>query len=236
MAPGIKVCPSCGGLYTGSTERCLGCIVRALPAAAQTPALTRAQRRAADRAERARELAMHQTETRRERKRKQTEKRAVPQPLPRPAQPMPPTASAAPKLPQKPKPKRPNTNPPGLVQTHGSVRMPRPTPSLGALSRAEGTTRTEVGPSGRMIKKLIVQCSCGGENANCFKCDGTGYCETEIASDFGAQVPTDPLRSRSKVSGTAETHFSGDERGGGTYGIRERGRFGSNPLHDDHDE
>lgn len=236
MAPGIKVCQTCGGLYTGSTERCLDCIVHAMPPPAHIPALTRAQRRAAEQERRARDLAASRAKINRERRYSPTAKAPAAAQQSKVGKAPPPTASGPSKLPQRAMPKYVNTNPPGIVQKRGTVWMPSPSPSLGALTRTEGEIRTVVGPGGRMIKKVTIQCSCRGENSNCFKCDGTGYCEAEIVSEPSRPAPIDQVRSRNQNASQPETHFTGDGRGGETYGIRERGRFGSNPLRDDHDE
>lgn len=72
-------------------------------------------------------------------------------------------------------------------------------------------------------------------NAGCFKCDGTGYCEVELDHGTAEQGPVDQIRAQQNRPAEPEVGFSGDPRGGETYGIREHGRFGSNPLHDDFD-
>lgn len=112
-------------------------------------------------------------------------------------------------------------------------------PALGSLGE---TCKNVGGILGRQTKAGMTtrfenaDCSCGGENANCFKCDGTGYYRREIVE----KMQTEPASSVSKLrsgnvnSTQVEAHFSNDARGG-LYGLRECGRFSSNPLHDDYD-
>ena len=79
-----------------------------------------------------------------------------------------------------------------------------------------------------------ASCSCGGENEKCFRCDGTGYYTKQVVST-SVNSPSSILRNiRLNNQASTEISFSNDARGG-EYGIREQGRFGSNPLHDDHD-
>ena len=81
-----------------------------------------------------------------------------------------------------------------------------------------------------------ADCTCGGNNERCTRCGGTGYYTKEVVDQF-IGTPKTPWTDKSNRVGfrsTQESTFSNDQRGDG-YGIRERGRFGSNPLHDDHD-
>jgi hypothetical protein len=235
MAQGIKECATCGGLYTGSAERCLGCIFRSLPPAVSSSPKTRAERRAVARAKQAHQQQAAQVE------RNASERSQCRQPSPQSntlAKPQPAGQAHAPKtlpnLRKRSPSKRVDTNLPGKTQVVGSVPIPPPEPGLGAQARSEGSVRAEVGMHGRVLKKATVQCSCLGNNQSCFKCDGTGYCEVELAPE-ALLDRVDTLRARTREA-QPEVHFSGDPRGGEPYGIRERGRFGSNPLHDDHNE
>ncbi len=100
---------------------------------------------------------------------------------------------------------------------------------------------TEVGTSlGKATKGQLAityeqaSCSCDGENENCFRCDGTGYYTKQVVPN-SANSPASILSSlRQRNQAATESSFSNDARGG-DYGIRERGRYGSNPLYDDHD-
>lgn len=78
-------------------------------------------------------------------------------------------------------------------------------------------------------------CSCGGENENCYRCDGTGFYVKKVMQDTSKLPPVSPnSRLRTRNQAPAESTFSNDARGG-EYGIREQGRYGSSPLHDDHE-
>ena len=85
-------------------------------------------------------------------------------------------------------------------------------------------------PKGKFID-VSENCSCGGENENCFKCYGTG---TEIKT-----IATTPGHDTTLFANTRQvasvSGISNDSRGG-SFSIREKGSFDSRPLHDDHDE
>jgi hypothetical protein len=55
-----------------------------------------------------------------------------------------------------------------------------------------------------------------------------------LAEDAPERI-IDKLRRAEHSPTYVETSFSKDSRGGENYSIRERGRYGSSPLHDDHD-
>lgn len=98
-------------------------------------------------------------------------------------------------------------------------------------------SQVSVRPQVRLPKDatvVLVQsaCSCGGENANCFKCFGTGFYEKKEVLELQLPLTTKSVPARTDRLPTA---FSADARGGG-YAIRESGRFLSNPLHDDYGE
>lgn len=114
----------------------------------------------------------------------------------------------------------------------GKVVENLPTTSFGT---AVGTSlgRSTQGQLAITYEKAV--CSCGGENENCFKCDGTGFYTRQVVEDTSKLPPPLPNgRLRTKNQTYAESTFSNDSRGG-EYGIRERGRYGSGPLHDDHE-
>jgi hypothetical protein len=245
MAPGIKTCPSCGGLYTGATDRCMGCILSSHAPPPPEVKLSRAERRAAERARRVRKAKEASATIGPAQRTHPPKKKRPKQPTPSPQQTSWANRTSKPSLAPPPplkrlKPNRPKPVPPKqpvYEQKRGSVPMPTQEPGLGALARAEGRVRAEVGPGGRVVKRATVQCTCLGMNQNCFKCDGTGYCEIELVNSASSS----PIISTQKPSSAhnpapTESHFSNDSRGGDPYGIRERGRFSSNPLHDDYDE
>lgn len=100
---------------------------------------------------------------------------------------------------------------------------------------------TEVGTTlGKATKGQLAityeqaSCSCGGENEKCFRCDGTGYYTKKVVPTSANSSSSLHSNLRLKNQASAESSFSNDARGG-DYGIRERGRYGSNPLYDDHD-
>lgn len=81
-------------------------------------------------------------------------------------------------------------------------------------------------PSSAIQEKTeTIDCTCHGDNANCFRCDGRGFYE-RVASAFSKPVPVATGRSAEIVK------YESDGRGG-SYAVRESGRFLSNAEHDD---
>jgi len=74
-------------------------------------------------------------------------------------------------------------------------------------------------------KTETIDCTCRGDNANCFRCDGRGYYE-RAPSKLSMPVPVTSKRSAEIVK------YESDGRGG-SYAVRESGRFLSNAEHDD---
>ncbi|MDO9225286.1 MAG: hypothetical protein Q8M09_18145 [Pseudomonadota bacterium] len=116
-------------------------------------------------------------------------------------------------------------------------RTEAPSLGIGDVVSHEGMTIGHTVVAGYMVNFVATSCSCGGENPNCYKCDGTGYyvverpgCEV-VAHCEGKKKKR---KSKKRVAST-EASFSNDARGG-DYAIRENGRFLSNPLHDDYDD
>ncbi len=112
-------------------------------------------------------------------------------------------------------------------------------PQMGGLGESclnEGKVLGRMTKAGMTIRYENAVCSCAGENSNCFKCDGTGYYRREVVESMKhvATVAVSNQREQSHISPKPETRFSNDARGG-EYGIRESGRFASNPLYDDYD-
>jgi hypothetical protein len=75
---------------------------------------------------------------------------------------------------------------------------------------------------------ILVDFSCRGNNASYFRCDGRGYYEKKA-----------PIKSASKtvlpeIGARSIARHENDSRGG-SYGVRENGRFLSNPDHDTYD-
>ena len=112
-----------------------------------------------------------------------------------------------------------------------AVSMPAGAKGIGSLVLSVGlTTATSLSATGQTVLKQVVQCSCGGENPTCFKYDGTGYYEREVRLQDGVLVDTrSNFAAASCRSDAQEVGFSGDARGG-SYGIREHGRFASPPT------
>lgn len=79
--------------------------------------------------------------------------------------------------------------------------------------------------SPRKQKTVSADCSCGGEFENCFRCSGTGVYDKIVAVDEDTSRKT--ISSTDTIAG-----FASDQRGG-SFGIREKGRFGSNAEFDD---
>lgn len=104
-----------------------------------------------------------------------------------------------------------------------------------SLGTAVGTSLGKLRRGQLVINYEKAECSCGGENENCYRCDGTGVYVRKVMQDSSKLPPALPNSGlRTKNRSPAESTFSNDSRGG-DYGIRERGRFGSGPLHDDHE-
>jgi len=93
-------------------------------------------------------------------------------------------------------------------------------------------------PSGQLplpaslASRSTMNCTCGGENERCYCCDGRGYYEVSPQRAARSAVPP---RASAITSGGSSANFSSDSRGG-TYGIRELGRFASAPESDDYGE
>ncbi len=79
---------------------------------------------------------------------------------------------------------------------------------------------------------IEAKCSCEGENENCFRCDGTGFYKSNIITNLEECRDRVQEKVIQKIDSIQESNFSNDQRGG-IYGIRERGRFSSNPLYDE---
>lgn len=87
--------------------------------------------------------------------------------------------------------------------------------------------------SGPRLVEICAPCSCGGENENCYKCFGTGTYQKTVVEprsyeQFAKIKPDSPRVNRSWLGG-----FAADSRGG-SYSIREGGRFDSSPNEDDY--
>lgn len=84
------------------------------------------------------------------------------------------------------------------------------------------------------IKTISVEapCSCKGENENCFKCTGTGFYKSKIITNI--EDCQDRIQEKRNYQSTSiqESQFSNDPRGN-NYGIRENGRYSSNPLYEE---
>jgi hypothetical protein len=123
------------------------------------------------------------------------------------------------------------------VTNKSAKRKELPTPGLGYAASHEGMTVGHTVVAGHIVNYVSSACSCGGENPNCFRCDGTGFYVLErIGNEVSAAVSGKRKagKSRGRTLPT-ETSFSNDTRGG-SYAIRENGRFGSGPVHDDYDD
>jgi hypothetical protein len=81
----------------------------------------------------------------------------------------------------------------------------------------------------KAVPMITVDCSCLGNNASCYRCDGRGYYERAAA------VTSSPSPSNSRTQVASIVRYEKDSRGG-EYAIRENGRFLSNALHDIYDD
>lgn len=84
-------------------------------------------------------------------------------------------------------------------------------------------------PEGSAVPMISVDCSCMGNNATCFRCDGRGYYEKKAPIKTTSQTALPETSARSIVRHE-------DDSRGGNYGVRENGRFLSNPDHDAYDD
>lgn len=120
-----------------------------------------------------------------------------------------------------------------LLRALPVVRMPKQSISLGEMANSSGTQIEAQKSIETGTAEYTAECSCRGFNQNCFRCDGTGYYQRKILLEAKSQ--SHPNITRSKTTPKPETTFSSDSRGG-FYGIRENGKFSSNPISDNYDE
>jgi hypothetical protein len=116
------------------------------------------------------------------------------------------------------------------VQMNAPDNTP-PLPGLGAAFQQVGTSLGVVQKAGLVINYEPAACSCGGENPNCCKCDGTGVYRRETVLGYANGPPPPPAVRRRAGDARSESTFSNDPRGD-QRGIREEGRFESNPHYD----
>lgn len=115
---------------------------------------------------------------------------------------------------------------------YGKVIEEIPTAKFGI---AEGSTLGVKRENGQKISYEQATCPCNGSNERCMRCDGTGLYVRKIMGDPSLNKLHNKRIFKPDISKiTQESNFSNDYRGG-DFGIREIGRFNSNPLHDDHD-
>lgn len=115
----------------------------------------------------------------------------------------------------------------------GGIDRNIPVSALGTLT---GTILGKEKKPGMHVHYEQAECTCNGNNERCSRCDGTGFYTKELVDQFLGTPSTPWVNNSSRLSirSTQESTFSNDQRGD-TYAIRERGRYGSNPLHDDHE-
>lgn len=88
---------------------------------------------------------------------------------------------------------------------------------------------------GVKVRYEYASCSCNGDNERCIRCDGTGFYVRKIIDESNHDKSYEKRIFKSSSSkATQESSFSNDYRGS-DFGIREVGRFNSNPLYDDHE-
>lgn len=79
---------------------------------------------------------------------------------------------------------------------------------------------------------IMARCSCGGERESCFRCDGAGFYRKEIVTNMDECQDRIERRQTYNTTSVQENQFSNDQRGG-IFGIRENGRFSSNPHYEE---
>lgn len=95
----------------------------------------------------------------------------------------------------------------------------------------QNNQREKTSPKIKTIS-IDAQCSCKGENENCFKCNGTGFYKRKIITNIEECQDRVQEKTIYKSNSIQESQFSNDSRGD-IYGIRESGRYSSNPLHEE---
>lgn len=106
-----------------------------------------------------------------------------------------------------------------------------PTVGIAAAGESEGSYLGVRTKAGLVIRYESARCTCGGENSNCFKCDGTGVYRREIVEEVLNPDHPPQMARFGRAVPRSEASFSSDPRGD-DRGIRELGRFSSNPLYD----
>jgi len=79
---------------------------------------------------------------------------------------------------------------------------------------------------------IEAKCSCDGENENCFRCNGTGFYKRLIVTNIEECQERIQEKTIHNTNSIQESQFSNDQRGG-IYGVREYGRYSSNPLYEE---
>jgi len=111
------------------------------------------------------------------------------------------------------------------------VRTSKNNPNLDSPKIASVPLSSDYRPPRTKFVNVQSKCSCGGENENCFKCDGTGIETKRLATTAGCDTTL-----FSKNAGVVNlAHYANDSRGE-PFLVREKGRFDSSPLHDDYDD
>jgi len=128
-----------------------------------------------------------------------------------------------------------------LKQQEVTPQKPKNAGKGKSRSRATFTNRARTGlfgvymppqnfaPEGSAVPMISVDCSCMGNNATCFRCDGRGYYEKKAPIKPPSQTVLSEIGAKSIV------RHENDSRGG-SYGVRENGRFLSNADHDAYDD
>ena len=142
----------------------------------------------------------------------------------------------------KPKLASETTSAPLVKQKHVTPQKPQNAGKIKSGSRLAASTnraRTRFSgvymppqnfaPQESAVPMISVDCSCMGNNATCFRCDGRGYYEKKAPIKTTSQTVSPEIDARSIV------RHESDSRGG-SYGVRENGRFLSNPDHDAYDD
>ncbi|WP_314323532.1 hypothetical protein [Comamonas aquatica] len=115
------------------------------------------------------------------------------------------------------------------------IKFERPKKSATSKKSKNKKPQTnQAAKSSPKIKTVSIEakCSCEGENENCFRCNGTGFYKSRMVTNIEeCQDRIQEKRNHQKNS-TQESQFSNDQRGG-IYGIREHGRYSSNPLYEE---
>lgn len=119
--------------------------------------------------------------------------------------------------------------------TEKKIKFERPkksaTPKKSKNQKFQTNQTAKASPKIKTVS-IEAKCSCEGENENCFRCNGTGFYKSRIVTNIDECQDRIQEKRTHKTNSIQDSQFSNDQRGG-IYGIREHGRYSSNPLYEE---